>query len=46
MSPPLIREKDITIRQCMAESLLAVASTSEGRKVLWKIKGPDILKKG
>ena len=44
--PPPLREKDDSIREAMAEALLAFASTRLGRAALWKIKAPDILKKG
>ena len=44
--PPSLREKDDSIREAMAEALLAFASTRLGRAALWKIKAPDILKKG
>jgi hypothetical protein len=30
----------------MAEAILAIASTKLGRVSLWKIKAPDIVKKG
>lgn len=40
------REKDDTVREAMAESLAALASTKAGRDALWKVKAPEVLKKG
>ena len=40
------REKDVSVRQAMADSFLAIASTKWGRAAMWKINGPEILKKG
>ncbi|GAX76264.1 hypothetical protein CEUSTIGMA_g3708.t1 [Chlamydomonas eustigma] len=40
------KEKDTIVRQSMSRALLALASTQLGRDALWKIKAPDILKKG
>ena len=39
-------EKDNSVRQAIAESLLALASCKQGRVALWKVKGPDLLRKG
>jgi hypothetical protein len=43
------KEKDDSIRQAIAESLLSLASCKQGRVALWKlptVKGPDLLRKG
>ena len=40
------KEKDDSVRQSIAESLLALASCKQGRVALWRIKGPDLLRKG
>lgn len=40
------KEKDDSVRQAIAECLLALASCRQGRVALWKVKGPEILRKG
>ena len=40
------KEKDDLVREYMAESLLALASDEAGRKALWAVRAPEILKKG
>eukprot|EP00798_Chlamydomonas_sp_ICE-L_P011519 gene11519-34233_t len=40
------KEKDDSVREAMAESVLSLAGLEEGRAALWKVKAPDVLRKG
>ena len=40
------KEADDFVRECMAECAMVLASTQPGRKVLWSIKGPEVIRKG
>ncbi|EFJ52357.1 hypothetical protein VOLCADRAFT_103022 [Volvox carteri f. nagariensis] len=42
--PPL--EKEDTVRECMAESILVLANTDKGRDALWEAGAPEALRKG
>ena len=42
--PPL--EQEATVRECMAEAVLALAGCARGRDVLWDAGAPEALRKG
>eukprot|EP00955_Chlamydomonas_euryale_P096791 365032-Chlamydomonas_euryale.AAC.13 len=39
-------EPDAVVREALAESVLAIALTTEGRAALWRVKAPEMLKAG
>ncbi|PNH11428.1 hypothetical protein TSOC_001796 [Tetrabaena socialis] len=39
-------EKEETVRECMAESVLVLAGTATGRDALWEAGAPEALRKG
>mmetsp|Transcript_21144 Transcript_21144/g.63303 ORF Transcript_21144/g.63303 Transcript_21144/m.63303 type:complete len:395 (-) Transcript_21144:598-1782(-) len=40
------KEPDAVVREALAESVLAIALTTEGRAALWRVKAPEMLKAG
>ena len=40
------KEEDDAVREVLAEAILCLAMTDEGRKVLWQCKAPELLQKG
>ncbi len=44
--PPQPGTQDEHVRECMAESIMVLASTEAGRAALWKVKAPERIRAG